>query len=61
MTEEHICVCGHTQAAHRHFRTGSDCGNCGAQRCPRFRRDKRAEWQAGAREGDLPKTDASER
>lgn len=30
------CVCGHTRAAHEHYRRGSDCGACGAQACPKY-------------------------
>jgi hypothetical protein len=52
MTDEHICVCGHSEAAHRHFRSGSDCGSCGAERCSRFRPDKHA--KSGSREDSLP-------
>ena len=33
------CLCGHAQAAHEHFRAGSDCGVCTAEHCPRFRSD----------------------
>ncbi|WP_157357741.1 hypothetical protein [Amycolatopsis nigrescens] len=50
MAEEQMCVCGHAKAAHQHFRPGSDCGSCGVQKCPEFRRDKRAERQLKARE-----------
>ena len=42
MAEEQLCVCGHVKAAHQHFRAGSDCGSCGAQKCPAYRRDNRA-------------------
>lgn len=31
------CVCGHTKAAHEHYRRGSDCALCGAATCGRFR------------------------
>lgn len=30
------CVCGHVDEAHRHYRTGSDCGACGRGVCPWF-------------------------
>lgn len=30
-----VCVCGHVQDAHEHYRPGSDCALCD---CPRFRR-----------------------
>lgn len=35
------CECGHAEAAHRHYRRGSDCGVCGAMTCARFRRQGR--------------------
>lgn len=31
------CVCGHPRRVHEHWRTGSDCGVCGGNRCARFR------------------------
>lgn len=31
------CVCGHQQAAHEHYRPGSDCALCD---CPRFRKKR---------------------
>ena len=31
------CVCGHPQAAHEHYRSGSDCALCGRTGCARFR------------------------
>jgi hypothetical protein len=31
------CVCGHQQAAHEHYRRGSDCALCD---CPRFRKKR---------------------
>jgi hypothetical protein len=34
-TETAVCVCGHAQAAHEHYRPGSDCALCD---CPRYRR-----------------------
>jgi len=34
-TETIVCVCGHAQEAHEHYRPGSDCALCD---CPRFRR-----------------------
>jgi len=30
-----ICTCGHSRAAHEHYRQGTDCALCD---CPRFRR-----------------------
>ncbi|GAA3523401.1 hypothetical protein GCM10022222_01780 [Amycolatopsis ultiminotia] len=54
MTGEKICVCGHPEAVHRHFRRGSDCGSCGAQKCPRFRRDKQASQPAETGQTTLP-------
>ncbi|MBT2501644.1 hypothetical protein [Curtobacterium sp. ISL-83] len=34
-TETATCVCGHEQAAHEHYRPGSDCALCD---CPKYRR-----------------------
>lgn len=31
------CTCGHPRAAHDHYRTGRDCGACGAEGCADFR------------------------
>jgi len=31
------CSCGHARELHRHYRTGSDCGACGRDRCPSYR------------------------
>ena len=31
------CVCGHEQAAHEHYRPGSDCALCD---CPKYRRQR---------------------
>jgi hypothetical protein len=31
-----ICTCGHVREAHDHYRRGSDCGVCGAERCRRY-------------------------
>lgn len=33
--EPATCVCGHAQAAHEHYRPGSDCALCD---CPKYRR-----------------------
>jgi hypothetical protein len=33
---ETVCRCGHQQAAHEHYRRGSDCGVCGRDTCPAF-------------------------
>lgn len=30
------CECGHAREVHAHYRTGTDCGMCGAQLCARF-------------------------
>ena len=32
------CVCGHARDAHEHYRSGSDCGICGAAKCAAYRR-----------------------
>ncbi|SOD71592.1 hypothetical protein SAMN05892883_1093 [Jatrophihabitans sp. GAS493] len=37
-TAEQTCKCGHGRDAHEHFRAGSDCGECSATVCNRFRR-----------------------
>ena len=31
------CQCGHVEAAHEHYRRGTDCGICGRDECPAFR------------------------
>jgi hypothetical protein len=31
------CACGHGRAAHDHYRSGTDCGACGATECGGFR------------------------
>lgn len=31
-----LCRCGHVQAAHEHYRRGTDCGICGRDSCPAF-------------------------
>jgi hypothetical protein len=31
------CMCGHGQAAHEHYRPGSDCGDCGRAGCGQYR------------------------
>lgn len=36
-TETAVCVCGHAQDAHEHYRPGSDCALCD---CPRYRRKR---------------------
>jgi hypothetical protein len=38
--ESDMCSCGHLREAHQHYRPGSDCGQCGAEGCSRFRRRK---------------------
>ncbi|SDI77706.1 hypothetical protein SAMN05444157_0108 [Frankineae bacterium MT45] len=37
-TADQTCKCGHGRDAHEHFRAGSDCGECSATVCNRFRR-----------------------
>ena len=32
------CACGHPRSAHDHYRSGTDCGACGATECRRYRR-----------------------
>jgi hypothetical protein len=31
------CTCGHSEAAHEHYRPGSDCGACGRGACGEYR------------------------
>lgn len=31
------CACGHARVTHDHYRSGSDCGACGAAGCAEFR------------------------
>ncbi|GAA1304611.1 hypothetical protein GCM10009610_15510 [Pseudonocardia xinjiangensis] len=31
------CACGHAKAAHDHYRSGTDCGACGATGCSSYR------------------------
>jgi hypothetical protein len=38
------CRCSHPEQAHRHYRPGSDCGQC---QCPRFRP---ADWDQAMKE-----------
>lgn len=33
-----VCRCGHLRDVHEHLRAGSDCGTCGRQLCPAYRR-----------------------
>lgn len=33
-----LCVCGHDEDAHEHYRAGNDCGACG---CPGWRRSRK--------------------
>jgi len=61
MAEEQVCVCGHTKAAHQHFRPGNDCGRCGAAGCPKFKRDRKAGAQAEAQVDPVPETDSGRR
>jgi hypothetical protein len=37
LTPPQLCVCGHDESAHKHFRGGSDCGICGVADCARYR------------------------
>jgi len=46
-----LCRCGHEAEAHEHFRSGSDCGACGAQECRRFRPQGRGRWPRLRRRG----------
>ena len=34
-----VCRCGHVEAAHEHYRRGTDCGICGRDVCAAFRAD----------------------
>jgi hypothetical protein len=36
-TPPQLCVCGHDEDTHRHWRPGSDCGICGVGDCARYR------------------------
>jgi hypothetical protein len=36
-TVVHPCTCGHSEAAHEHYRPGSDCGACGRAACGEYR------------------------
>ena len=36
-TETAVCVCGHAQDAHEHYRRGTDCALCD---CPKYRRGR---------------------
>lgn len=38
---DRVCVCTCVRKAHRHFRAGSDCGNCGKAACRAFRPARR--------------------
>jgi hypothetical protein len=39
------CRCGHPYAAHVHLRVQTDCGECGAFSCERYReRYRRRRW-----------------
>lgn len=44
-----LCRCGHDTEAHEHFRSGSDCGACGAAKCARFRAQGRRRWSVWRR------------
>lgn len=33
-----VCRCSHPRGMHEHLRVGSDCGVCGRQLCPAYRR-----------------------
>jgi hypothetical protein len=32
-----VCVCGHAEEAHEHYRAGDDCGACGRDGCAHYR------------------------
>lgn len=32
-----VCQCRHGADTHQHYRDGTDCGHCGADRCPAYR------------------------
>jgi hypothetical protein len=32
-----LCECGCASSAHEHYRAATDCGNCGAEKCPGYR------------------------
>ncbi|BBG04068.1 MULTISPECIES: hypothetical protein [Pseudonocardia] len=34
-----LCACGHPEEMHEHYRSGTDCGACGARACGSFRLD----------------------
>ena len=36
-----VCLCDCLKPVHEHFRPGSDCGQCGATVCPRYRPARR--------------------
>jgi len=38
-TPDSVCRCGHVEAAHEHYRRGTDCGICGRDVCASFRAD----------------------
>ena len=48
-------MCGHSRVAHRHYRPGSDCANCGPEVCRRYRKNslfgRAGRWLA-RRKGD---------
>lgn len=31
-----VCVCGHQEESHEHYRFGSDCSICGVPSCDRY-------------------------
>jgi hypothetical protein len=37
MSGTRTCECGHVHDTHEHYRSGVDCGECGAAVCPSFR------------------------
>jgi hypothetical protein len=36
VTSDKICTCGHAHEAHTHYRRGTDCAICGADKCQAF-------------------------
>lgn len=42
------CRCGHGERYHEHYRANmtTDCGTCGPEKCPRYRRQRRFRLRA---------------
>lgn len=38
MPDAPVCRCGHPRDIHLHYRDGTDCGRCGRDVCPTYRR-----------------------